>query len=948
MTQSQAAGAAQNDPSGRSPEPAGRGPEPQGRSPEPPSRDSAAPPPRSARSRALVVVLVLVVIGACLYALYYWLVLAGYESTDNAYVQGDMVQVTPQQPGTVTAIGATETDRVKAGDVLVAMDTADARVALDQAQAQLAQAVREVRTLYANNATLAAQIAQREAEVAVARSDQQRAQDEARRRAPLVASGAVAREEYENILTRIAAARSAGAAAESALQAARAELESNRSLTEGTSIERHPNVTRAAGRVHDAYLALRRTELRAPVDGYVARRSVQIGQRVQAGAALMTIVALDRVWVDANFKEVQLRRLRIGQPVTLKADVYGKQIEYRGTIEGLGAGTGAAFALLPAQNATGNWIKVVQRVPVRIALDPKQLVEHPLRVGLSMTARVDIGDTSGRMLSDATRPVQAARVDDAQAARRAADESVRTIIAEHCGCSLAAKKWRMGPHPPLRGAQLVLGTVALSMSTFMTVLDSSIANVSIPSISGDVGVSPEQGTWIITSFGVANAISVPLTGWLVQRFGQVRLMVTIVLLFTIASWLCGLAPNIESLIVFRILQGLVSGPIIPLSQTLILGSYPTAQAGTALAMWSITVLVAPVVGPLLGGWITDNMSWPWIFYINVPIGLLTALLVWTIYREREVPPKLVRIDYVGLALLVVWVGALQMMVDLGKEMDWFASGEIVLLGVVSAVALLLFIAWEVTDAHPVVDIRLFGERNFLMGGIAISVGYGLFFGNVVLLPLWLQQHMGYTPSWAGAALAPVGVFAILMSPWVGRNVARIDPRVLTSVALVAFAVTFWMRARFNVQADLWTVMIPTLVQGIGMAFFFIPLQALMFAGLPPQRMPAATGLSNFVRITAGAIGVSIFTTIWEDRAAMHHARLAESVNPDNPGYRQTAETLSASGLGPDQQLTLINRMIDQQAYTLAATDIFHLSSVLFVLLGLLVWSTSVRRPAPAR
>jgi DHA2 family multidrug resistance protein len=504
----------------------------------------------------------------------------------------------------------------------------------------------------------------------------------------------------------------------------------------------------------------------------------------------------------------------------------------------------------------------------------------------------------------------------------------------------------MTPHPPLRGGQLVLGTLALSMSTFMTVLDSSIANVSIPAISGDIGVSPEQGTWIITSFGVANAISVPLTGFLTQRFGQVRLMIAIVLLFVAASWLCGLAPNIESLIAARVVQGLVSGPIIPLSQTLLLGSYPFAQAGTALAMWSITVLVAPVVGPLLGGWITDNLSWPWIFYINVPIGLLTAVVLWSIYREREVPPRLVRIDFVGLALLVMWVGALQMVVDLGKEMDWFASGLIVLLAVVAVVFLLLFLAWELTEDHPVVDLRLFGERNFLVGGLAISIGYGLFFGNVVLLPLWLQQHMGYTPSWAGMALAPVGVFAILMSPWVGRNVARVDPRWLTSVALVAFATTFWLRARFTVDADIWTVMIPTLVQGIGMAFFFIPLQAMMFAGLRPERMPAATGLSNFVRITAGAVGVSIFTTAWENRAAMHHARLAESVNADNPAYRQVTETLGGVGLGADQQLAMINRLIDQQAYTLAATDIFHLSSVLFLLLGALVWSTRRRTGAP--
>lgn len=434
MTQSQTAEAANTAPAAQ-PRPA---PPPQS-PPPPPARDSASPP-RRGRSRALAVVLTLVVIGAGLYALYYWLVLAGYESTDNAYVQGDLVQITPQLPGTVTAISASETDRVKAGDVLVRFDQADAQLALEQAQSQLAQAVREVRILYANNTTLTAQIAQREAELAQTRSDLQRAQDDANRRAPLVASGAVGREEYEHTLAKIATARSAGSAAESALQAARAQLAANRSFTDGISIEQHPNVSRAASRVHDAMLALHRTALRAPVDGYVARRSVQLGQRVQAGAALMTVVALERVWVDANFKEVQLGNLRIGQPVTLKADVYGKKVEYRGTIAGLGAGTGAAFALLPAQNATGNWIKVVQRVPVRIALDPAQLAEHPLRVGLSMTARVDVRDMSGRMLADGARPAPAGFVDEADAVRRAADERVRAIVAEHCACGGVIRK----------------------------------------------------------------------------------------------------------------------------------------------------------------------------------------------------------------------------------------------------------------------------------------------------------------------------------------------------------------------------------------------------------------------------------------------------------------------------------------------------------------------------
>src|SRR5580765_2700648 len=258
--------------------------------------------------------------------------------------------------------------------------------------------------------------------------------------------------------------------------------------------------------------------------------------------------------------------------------------------------------------------------------------------------------------------------------------------------------------PPLTGSQLVLGTVALSLATFMNVLDTSIANVSIPAISGDLGVSPSQGTWVITSFAVANAISVPLTGWLTQRFGQVRLFTMSVLLFVIASWLCGLAPNMGMLIAFRVLQGFVAGPMIPLSQTLLLASYPAAKAGTAMAMWAMTVLVAPVAGPLLGGWITDNIAWPWIFYINIPVGIVAAGLTWSIYHQRDPGPRRVPLDVVGLGLLVLFVGAMQIMIDKGKELDWFNSGQIVILAVTAVVAFLFFVAWELTDAHPVVDL----------------------------------------------------------------------------------------------------------------------------------------------------------------------------------------------------------------------------------------------------
>jgi len=499
---------------------------------------------------------------------------------------------------------------------------------------------------------------------------------------------------------------------------------------------------------------------------------------------------------------------------------------------------------------------------------------------------------------------------------------------------------------PLQGSARALGTVALSLATFMNVLDTSIANVSIPAISGDMGVSPAQGTWVITSFAVANAIAVPLTGWLTQRFGQVRLFTASVLLFVISSWLCGLAPNIESLIFFRVLQGAVAGPMIPLSQTLLLASYPPALAGTAMAMWAMTTLVAPVMGPLLGGWITDNIAWPWIFYINIPVGLVAAALTWSIYRTRDPGPRRVPLDAVGLGLLVLWVGALQIMIDKGKELDWFGSPQIVVLALVAALGFVVFLAWELTEPQPIVNLRLFARRNFLVGTVSLAVAYGLFFGNVVLLPLWLQQWMGYTATWAGLVMAPVGLLAIVLSPWVGKNISRIDPRKLATVAFLGFAGVLWMRSQFTVQTTLTTILIPTLLQGAAMAFFFIPLQAIIFSGLKPEQLPAAAGLSNFARITAGAVGTSLFTTLWENRAVMHHAHLSEAVNAGNGAAVQALAQLAAAGQSPEQANATLSRLIDQQAFTMAATDAFYLSAGLFVLLVGVVWFASPRR-APA-
>ena len=388
------------------------------------------------RRRGLGLIVLVVLLAGLGWGTWHWFFSRHQMNTDNAYVAGNVVQITPQVAGTVIAINADDTDFVRAGQPLVKLDPADARVALEQAQAQLAQTVREVRILYANNSTWKAQVGTRDADLARMQADLARAQDDVNRRAPLVASGAVGREEFQHAAAQLAAAKSAVAAAQSGVLAAKEQLSAGQTQTEGTSVEQHPNVLRAAARVREAYLALQRVELLSPIDGYVAKRGVQIGQRVQAGSMLMTVVALNQLWVDANFKESQLQNLRIGQSAELEADVYGKKVVFHGKVSGLGAGTGAAFALLPAQNATGNWIKVVQRVPVRITLDPKELAEHPLRVGLSMDVTVDTQDQSGKSLSDTPRTgaMASSAVFDSQ--QRATDAQVDQIIASSMGRKL--------------------------------------------------------------------------------------------------------------------------------------------------------------------------------------------------------------------------------------------------------------------------------------------------------------------------------------------------------------------------------------------------------------------------------------------------------------------------------------------------------------------------------
>ena len=491
---------------------------------------------------------------------------------------------------------------------------------------------------------------------------------------------------------------------------------------------------------------------------------------------------------------------------------------------------------------------------------------------------------------------------------------------------------------PLQGGALAMLTLVLSLATFMLVLDSTIANVAIPTIAGDLGASSSQGTWVITSFGVANAISIPITGWLAKRFGEVRLFLIATLLFVLASWLCGIANSLEMLIIFRVLQGAVAGPIIPLSQSLLLNNYPPEKRGMALAFWSMTIVVAPICGPILGGWISDNIHWGWIFFINVPIGLAVVLISWKILEGRESRISHQPVNTIGLILLALGVGALQLMLDQGREQDWFNSTEIVVLTIIAAVGLIALIIWELTDDNPVVDVSLFKSRNFTVGCVSTSLAFLVYSGTVVLIPLLLQQVYNYTATWAGLAAAPVGLLPILLAPIIGKFGNKIDMRILITVSFMVYALTFYWRAvTFEPEMTFMDVALPQFVQGLAVACFFMPLTTITLSGLTPEKMASASSLFNFLRTLAGSIGTSLTTFIWYNREAVHHTQLTEVINPYNPISQQFFQTMGSFGLSEEQTASYIARQITAQGFIIGANEIFFVSAITFISLVVLIW-----------
>ncbi len=486
-----------------------------------------------------------------------------------------------------------------------------------------------------------------------------------------------------------------------------------------------------------------------------------------------------------------------------------------------------------------------------------------------------------------------------------------------------------------RPPNLALATIGLSLATFMQVLDTTIANVSLPTIAGNLGASANQATWVITSFAVSNAIALPLTGFLAKRFGERQLFVWATLLFSAASLLCGLANSMGFLVVARAIQGFVAGPMYPITQALLISIYPPHKRGQALALLAMVTVVAPIAGPILGGWITDNYSWEWIFFINIPIGIFASFVVRSQLAGRPERLEKPRMDYIGLATLVLGVGALQILLDLGNDEDWFNSMKIVVLAIVATIALSVFLVWELTDKDPIVDLRLFRHRNFAAGTIAMVVSYAAFFSVGLLVPLWLQRDLGYTPMWAGLATAPIGVLPILLTPFVGKYAGRFDLRLVASLAFIALSATSFLRAGFNLDVDFQRIAEVQLLQGLGVALFFMPMLQILLSDLAPHEIASGSGLATFVRTLGGSFAASLTTWLWTHRTVEHHARLTEHVAATDPGMQQT---VSALGQGDLQRGAMVlEQMIHHQASQIGFNEIFQLLGWMFLGVIALIW-----------
>ena len=495
----------------------------------------------------------------------------------------------------------------------------------------------------------------------------------------------------------------------------------------------------------------------------------------------------------------------------------------------------------------------------------------------------------------------------------------------------------------LTGARPVVNpwfiAIAVMIGTFMEVLDTTVVNVSLPHIAGSLSATPDEATWVLTSYLVSNAIVLPLTGWLASRFGRRRILLISVSGFTVFSFLCGLAPNLPALIIFRIFQGATGGGLQPLSQAILLEAFPPEKRGKAMAFWALGIVVAPMIGPVLGGWITDSYSWRWLFYINIPIGIGAVIMAMLfIFDPPYIRKASMGVDYWGIGLLALGIGALQILLDKGQEADWFASHFITFLAVLTIAGLAAFVARELITRNPVVNLSVFKIGNYSTGVFLMTVLGFVLYGSIVMTPLWLQTLMGYSALQAGMAMLPRGLGAFLFMPFVGILINKVDPRKLLAAGLIICSYSLYLMSRLNLNAGYWDIFWPQILQGSSMGLMFVPLTTVTNAPIPKQEMGNATSLFNLMRNIGASIGIASVTTLVARHTQIHTSVLGANVTAYNPTARSMLAAIRNAMMAHGSDLTAATQrsygvvfgMIQREAAIQAYLGVFFLLSVLFI------------------
>lgn len=483
------------------------------------------------------------------------------------------------------------------------------------------------------------------------------------------------------------------------------------------------------------------------------------------------------------------------------------------------------------------------------------------------------------------------------------------------------------------GIELVAVVMVLAMANFLAILDTTIANVLVPHIAGSLASTPSNGTWVITGYAVAEAIMVPLTGWLAERFGPVKVFITCIMGFGVFSLLCGMATSLNMLIAFRVLLGVCGGPLIPISQTLLIKIVPSRHAGAALTAWSMGSVLAPIAGPLLGGIIGDNWYWGWAFYFKVPLAAILAFIAWRTLTPHETTTMKAKVDFVGLGLLVLWVGALQIMLGNGQDMDWFNSDFIVGLLVVTLVGFVSFVIWEMTDSKPVVDLRIFRNRTFSVSMVVTGIAYGTMFGVIVLVPMWLQTSMGYTATWAGYNSALSGVTMVIAAPITTALLARIDSRWVVFIGVSLIGVSDLMRVTYTDQITFWQMMWPQLVLGAGMVMMLVTLIELSTSSLEDKDIANGAGQFNFIRTLAGAIATAVVVAVWNDKIKSCRDQLVSAMHDPSAIFQAAQST----GIDNERARNLLDQIVQGQSVMQATNITFLILGIITLAAAGIVW-----------